>query len=207
MKSMLTADMVFGTRSRMKVLRVLHHAVIPLNTSQIAKWAGLSQPAAAAALSELAQVGISDSSSAGRARVHWIVRDNVYVQEMVNPVFRSEEAVPDILLEDLVSRFGNDAISIVLYGSYSRGDQRPDSDVDVVVVGATEAAKARLDETHLEQMRDFRERFGAPLSVIAYDATEARDLAVRSPEFLASLVQDGIVAYGLAPWEWDRIGH
>ena len=176
-----------------------------MNASRIAAQAGLSKPAAATALDQLRGMGLVGSATVGQSSAYWLERENVYVQEMVNPVFGSEEGLPDILLEDLGARFGEDSISVVLFGSYARGDQQPDSDVDVVLVASDEASQARLDEHYYESQADFRRRFGAPLSVLTYDARVAKALWQSAPALQESLETEGLVVSGLAPFEWRNI--
>lgn len=43
-------------------------------------------------------------------------------------------AVLDALLELLLDRFGPDLVSLVLYGSVARGQARPESDVDLLIL-------------------------------------------------------------------------
>jgi predicted nucleotidyltransferase len=205
MRSTFSPQDVFGTRSRVSVLGVLHGVNVPMNASRIAAQAGLSKPAAASALDELARMGLVGRATVGQSSAYWLERENAYVQEMVNPVFGSEEGLPDTLLEDLGARFSEGSISVVLFGSYARGDQQPDSDVDVVLVASDEASQARLDELYYENLSDFRRRFGAPLSVLTYDASEAKTLWQSAPALQESLETEGIVVSGLAPYEWRDI--
>ena len=205
MRATFSPQNVFGTRSRVLVLGVLHGVSVPMNASRIAAQAGLSKPAAATALDQLRGMGLVGSATVGQSSAYWLERENVYVQEMVNPVFGSEEGLPDILLEDLGARFGEDSISVVLFGSYARGDQQPDSDVDVVLVASDEASQARLDEHYYENQSDFRRRFGATLSVLTYDARAAKALWQSAPALQESLETEGIVVSGLAPFEWRNI--
>ncbi len=197
-----TAEHIFGSRSRVRVLRLLLGVSVPLNASQIAKRTHLSQPAVATALDDLSALGIVASSPAGRAWVHWIVEENVYVTEMLRPLFEAEWAIPQELLTDLAERFGADAVSVVLFGSFARNDITADSDVDVVLVGADAAAKAHLEAQASEVAEAFARRWGAPLSPLVYDLGEAATLDARAPELYASIDRDGIAASGLPPNAW-----
>jgi predicted nucleotidyltransferase len=204
MKVTHSADSVFGTRSRVRVLRVLHGVTVPLNTARLASLTRLSKPAVSTALDELAAMGLVDRSPAGRSWVHWLVRDNVYVRAMVDPVFAAEAEIPETLERELKEAFGGHALSVVLFGSYARGEQGEKSDIDVVLVGEDERAKARLDAESDEQLVKLSRRFGSSLSPLVYDAREAGTLWSRAPDLLASIERDGIVVCGLTPSEWRR---
>jgi predicted nucleotidyltransferase len=196
------AEHVFGNRSRVRVLRLLLGVSVPLNASQIAARTNLSQPAVSAALNDLAAVGVVASSPAGRAWVHWIVEDNVYVSEMIRPVFEAEQAIPQELLADLERTFGAMAVSVVLFGSYARNDITVASDIDVVLVGEDADAKEVLQARTSEVAGEFATGWGATLSPLVYDLMEAATLSKRAPDLYSAIEQDGITASGLAPSEW-----
>ena len=188
------------------MLRVLNGVSVPLHAARIAALAGLSKPATATALGDLQRIGLVDGSPAGRSVVYWLVRDNVYVQRVVRPAFGFESDFPDMLESDLRSWFGQDAMSVVLFGSYARGDQADTSDVDVVLVGDSPEAKERLDAAVDERGSEFDRRYGASLSAIVYDPAQAGDLWRRAPALLESIAKDGIVVSGLFPQEWRGHG-
>lgn len=204
MRATHSVEEVFGNRSRVRVLRVLNAVSVPLHTARVASLAGLSKPAAATALDELERMGLVASSPAGRSTVYWLVRESAYVQGIVQASFGFESDVPDMLESDLKAWFSEDALSIVLFGSYARGDQQRASDVDLVLVAGDETSKARLDDAVDRRGAEFRTKYGASLSPIVYSASEAGDLWLRAPELFESIAKDGVVVHGLRPREWQR---
>jgi len=203
MRPTQTAEELLGSRSRIAVLRVLRGVSVPLNASQISARTGLSRPAVATVLDNLAAAGIVQASSAGRANVHVLVRDNVYVERIIEPVFSGEEAIADELVKHLRARFQELAVSVILFGSYARGDQDLSSDVDVVLVAADSHTKGLLESAAYNLMGEFYARFGAHLSPLVYDREEAADLEARAPDLFASLQEDGLTICGLSAWEWN----
>lgn len=204
MRPTYTIESILGSRSRIAVLRVLLGVTVPLNASQIAERTGITRPAVATALDDLAAAGIVQSSSVGRANAHVLVRENVYVRRIIEPAFSGEATIPDDLVEYLRAGFGDLAQSVVLFGSYARGDQDASSDVDVVLVAADADSKTRLERAAYDLMSDFHRRFGTHLSPLIYDRAEAADLGNRAPVLMASLREDGVTVHGLHLWEWSR---
>jgi len=202
MKPTLTIESLLGSRSRVAVLRVLLGVTIPLNASQIAVHAGLTRPAVATVLDELSAIGIVRSSSAGRANVHLLERQNIYVEQLIAPLFSAEQNLPQNLEDDLRSTFADSAESIILFGSYARGEQQIGSDVDIVLVARNQSDKQELEERVRTYSPAFLARYGAALSDITYEEREARALWRTAPAFLESLKQDAIVVSGRGPWEW-----
>ena len=201
MRPTYTIEDMLGSRSRIAVLRVLHGVSVPLNASQLAARTGLTRPAVASALTSLAAMGIARSSPAGRATVHWLSRDNVYVANLIDPLFKAERNVPDDLIDDLARSF-QAAVSVVLFGSYARGDQTPSSDVDVILVAGDATSKTALELAAADHAVEFRTRFGASLSYLVYTHEEAAALSATSPELAGSIRREGVTVSGLGPWEW-----
>ena len=202
MRATYTSEAILGNRSRVLVLRVLRGVGVPLNASQVAARTGLTHPAASTALRQLAMMGMVNSSPAGRATVHWLAWENLYVQEVIEPIFAAEEHIPQMLVDDLRDTFEELAISIVMFGSYARGDQRSESDVDVILVVDSHDAKAALESMLDEYSAQFRRRFGTSLSPLVYLMSEAEHLRTTAPELWQSVIDEGLVVTGVAPSDW-----
>lgn len=206
MRPTLTASTLFSTRGRVDVLRILWRFRVPMTAAHIARLAGLTHPAASAVLDTLTDAGVADSAPAGRGHTYWLVSENVYVQSFVDPIFAAEESLPDLLEAELQALFAERTLSVVLFGSYARGDQTSDSDVDVVAVAHDAQSKAQIDHDLPPAASAFRRRWGASLSVLTYDPAEASAMEVRAPEFYKSLLEDGIRVSGLLVAEWGSLG-
>lgn len=197
-----TIETLLGSRSRMSVLRVLHGVAMPLNASQLAVRTGLSWTAVSTVLDEFSEMGVTNSSSAGRANIHSLNRENVYVTDLIDPLFAAEERIPDRMLADLSKTFEPRALALVIFGSYARGEQVSESDVDVAIVAGDTKAKDLVEETVDGYQAHFLSRYGAPLSAIVYDAREASALSKTAPSFAARLVNDALVVFGPNPRDW-----
>lgn len=202
MRPTYTVEDLLGSRSRIAVLRVLHGVDVPLNASQIAARTGFTAPAVISALADLSPMGVVRSSPAGRATVHWLSRDSVYVENLIDPLLQAERSIPEDLIDDLAWAFQDVAVSVVLFGSYARGDQAPASDVDVALVAENSTTKAVLEVAAADHAAAFRNRFGATLSYLVYTREGAEALSLTSPELAESITRDGVVVSGLSPWEW-----
>jgi predicted nucleotidyltransferase len=138
--------------------------------------------------------------------VHWLVRDNVYAEQIVSSVFEGEMEIVGELLSDLMMVFSDHTASVVLYGSYARGDQNAQSDIDVVLVASTIEGEAELDALVAERSSMFVRRWGAPISALVYDIEEAAALEDRAPALFRALEREGVVVSGLRVSEWGNRG-
>lgn len=204
MRATHTIDSIFGTRSRTAVLRLLHGVRVPLNASQVALQTRMSPPAATTALRELESMGLVRSSPVGRAWIYWLVRENIYVRQIVDTAFEAEESMPCELALALERAFSGFAVSVVLFGSYARGDQTSESDIDVVLIAADKITRPALEEAaDVESMR-LRYEWGATISPLVYERSEAAALRRTSPALFAEIQRDGIVVSGMSPEEWGE---
>lgn len=204
MKPTFPIEEILGTRSRVAVLRVLHRAVRPLSTSEIARRAELTRVATGNALADLEAMNMVHSATVGRAIAHSLNRDHAYVEHVVAPAFHAEDEMPATMEADLARMFEPYAQSVVLFGSYARGQQTDESDVDVAVV--TKGPRTDLEWVIHEIDTRFYERWGAFLSTLIYSPEEAATLSERAPSLFSSIVEDGVRVSGFLTIEWKNLG-
>ncbi len=205
MKPTLTANDLFSTPGRVSVLRALWSVEVPMNAAEVARRTRLTHPAATAVLRGLVGLGVVASAPAGRGSTFWINRQSIYVQRMIDPVFGAEQALPELLLESLRQAFEMRTVSAVLFGSYARGDQTPESDIDVIAVTDNGDAKQALEDVRGQISMQFRRQFGASLSLIVYTATEAAELPSRAHDLYESLTREGVRILGVGVDEWGGL--
>ena len=147
-------------------------------------------------------MGMVNSSPAGRATVHWLARENLYVQEVIEPIFAAEEHIPEMLVDDLRDTFEEFTLSVVIFGSYARGNQEAESDVDVILVVSSHDEETALQSMLDEYSAEFRRRFGASLSPLVYLMGEAAHLRTTAPELWQSILGEGLTVAGVCPADW-----
>ncbi len=106
------------------------------------------------------------------------------------------------VLHQISSQFGEDLVSVVLYGSYARGNPHEGSDLDLLVVSDTfegllggrfeifnkiESALVASDA----RIRLRKEGFGTLLSPLPLTLEEVK----RNPPILLDILTDGIILY------------
>jgi predicted nucleotidyltransferase len=120
------------------------------------------------------------------------------------PTFRAEADSEDALLAELRVVLPSGFISAVLFGSYARGDARPGSDVDVMLVGSEQRALDAALDALSARASEVRAVFGATVSVLGYTLEQVNGLR-GSGSFIDGVIEDGIVIYGAAPYEWGDL--
>lgn len=194
---------LFGTRSKVAILRTLVNVAVPLSIRQVAVRSGVSHVAAATALNDLVDIGVVAASQAGNARVHWLERQNLLVSSVVVPAFQNESGFEELAI-DVIGEVAGSAYSVVLFGSRARGDNAPDSDYDVLIV---ERDRRRLDRVIARFdacATDLRTKLGASVSVLGYTIEEAMELVRRGGNFMDGVLAEGDLISGVRPRLWGK---
>jgi predicted transcriptional regulator len=121
-----------------ELLRYLYlHAGTTFNANQLAKRIGVSQTAIAKALPSLVKEGLlkqEQDKESGRYSIE-LNRDNpqvIVLKRAENLKMLYESGLPNYLFETLPGT------TIILFGSFSRGDDTAASDIDIAIVGTNE---------------------------------------------------------------------
>ena len=189
---------VFGTKARVTLLRRLSRESQPLTARQLAELTGLNHRTVVEALDPLEHMGVVEKRHAGPSYLYSLARENLIAQRIVLPALDAECGLPSALREEIVALFGPPALSIVLFGSMARGEEKRDSDVDVLVVMADEEGCAEMEGRALDAGHSFFKRFGRPLSVhcvTLHDAQRGRKA------YLSEAVRKGETLFGKPPAE------
>ena len=111
---------------------------------------------------------------------------------------RTMESLMQQYIEEIKKIYGAHLRKIILYGSYARGDFRPDSDVDIMIL---------LDISDLE-LKEYSQQ----LSYMTYDFNLDNDLDIKpiakseahfkkwivNYPFYANIHKEGVILYGAA---------
>ena len=126
-----------------------------------------------------------------------IPRDYLYGKEESDMPVTMQDLMQQYI-EEVKKIYGTHICRIILYGSYARGDFRPDSDIDIIIL---------LDMTDLDL-----KSYSQQLSYMTYDFNMDHDLDIKpiakSEEhfkkwcenypFYANINKEGVVLYGAA---------
>ena len=139
---------ILGTEANVRLLRELSRHGGQLSAPSLVARTGLAKTSVWAGLASLAAMGILSVAGTGRARLYSIRADNA-LRVPLDALFDAEETrFQDILaaIRNAARTCGQELAAVWLYGSVARGEDRPGSDLDLIVVGGAETAlPAALD--------------------------------------------------------------
>lgn len=173
-------DAVLGREAHVRVLRELARHGGHLSAMTIATRSGLSKPSVLAALKELGKLELTENVGEGHIQVYRLRTDHPFAAPL-GALFEAEDRryadVFDAIRQAVAG--SPDVMAAWIFGSAARGEDRPDSDLDIALVlhrdDAGETADRVRDALDLAAARlRFRP---SVISVVADGVAEMEDSA------------------------------
>ncbi|MBI1865308.1 MAG: nucleotidyltransferase domain-containing protein [Nitrospirae bacterium] len=193
-------ELIFGSPARIRILRVLASIPRPLSGRQVGELAGLTHRGAIHALASLVDIGAVKQRRAGNAYQYSLSKGSIFAEKIVLPAIKAEGRLLDELKRDVAARFGHFTVSLVLYGSLARGEEKEGSDIDVMAVVKGEREKAAMEEKAASMAFYFSERFDGLLSIHCLTVDEIRRR--KDLPLMRSVMKEGVILAGKRLSEW-----
>jgi predicted nucleotidyltransferase len=196
MKYYRPLDNLLGQKSAIKILRYLSLARLEMNGRQIAADTGLSPWACHLALRELTEQGIVVMRNVGRTYLFRLNDKNYIVERLLIPLFAAEGELLQAAIREVTDDLPDSVVSVVLYGSVSRREERPSSDVDLLILVAGEPDREPVRELLAQKNESFVARFGNILSPLVLPVREFIRRYRDHDAFIGEIANAGQVVYG-----------
>jgi predicted nucleotidyltransferase len=183
---------LLGDSGNLRVLRALLEYEAPLSSTQLVRATGMTLPGVLKVLDNLVAQGAVEVLGSGRSRV-FSATQNQQLEDL-KVAFVHERTEWERFLEVLRTMFAKrrDVLAAWLYGSVARGDDGPDSDVDLAILVKNESVADRVRDCLHELERSLRAHF----SVMALTP---KNLRMVDPALWAAIVRDGRTLKGPEP--------
>lgn len=186
---------LLGSAGHVRVLRVLATDRAPQSAPQLAATAGLTPQGTRGVLEAMTRQRLVKAHGSGRMQLYELNTGHPLAPSLA-ALFQAEQQRWDGLMgsiRDVLERHG--AVTAAwLYGSVARGEDAPDSDMDIALVVRSQAVADQVREAFmpLEDAQQIR---------ISLTALTTKDLAALPDDdpWWANVVRDGRVLKGAAP--------
>ncbi|NNN04522.1 MAG: hypothetical protein HKL90_01340 [Elusimicrobia bacterium] len=196
MKLSRALDDILGSHSRLSVLRVLF-SQDELSGREVARRAGLSPRAASLALTHLVRVGVLRKHSVGSTHQFAINRNRHVVSAALNNLFQEEAGLAGAMGQSVLRIIGREkCLSVAIFGSYARGEARPGSDLDVLVLLGDSSHEEKVRASLQAGAEKFYDLFGVSLAPYVIGTEEFAQRLKRGDKLIKALVRETRVVSG-----------
>jgi predicted nucleotidyltransferase len=162
-------EQVLGAKSKVAALRVLINLKIGFSGSSVAKRAGMGLLAIQNALADLEGLGLVEVERGSVEHRYRLNFKHHLVSQGLRALFEAERGMVKALAHDLRPLLEGRVTSAGLFGSFARGEAKPGSDIDLLVIVETLKERERVSALLSDQLPNLTERYGLPLQPIIYE--------------------------------------
>lgn len=181
-----------------RILAVLIETTAPLNLRTLARLASVSPAQASRVMPDLVDLGLVERYEVPPSSQFLLARSNVAAQAVIELARSRETAAERIGLA--AASMATPPESVIVFGSFARGEAGADSDIDVVVV-RPDSIDEEDDEwaTALEAWRvEARAITGNSVEIVEVSLSEASSKVRGRTEFWRNVRRDSVSVYGLS---------
>jgi len=141
---------ILNNETKVKVLRFLYSNDMEWSGRRIAREIQISPATCHKALQELYSEGIVLLRNVGKTHLYQFNHDNYVAKELLHPLFKKEErllkVISRLLRDEFSEKVKEKIISIALFGSVEKREDRPESDIDLLVLVEKAKDKERIEK-------------------------------------------------------------
>jgi len=189
-------DNVFSTWSNIAVLRVINRVKTGLSGREIAKQANMSAPSSLEALSSLENLNIVNRQRGGREHFFFLNREHYIVKKIIIPILSSEKKFTESIYLDIEKELGSHSLSLIVFGSTARDEEKIESDLDLCIVFSAPGMKSKIEHIITELNLSLFKKYGVSLSAFFISEAEFKKRARTKKPPIPDVIRDGIVISG-----------
>lgn len=179
-----------------RVLAVLANTSAELSLSTLARLADVSVAQVSRLMPRLVELGLVERREVPPSSLFRLVREHVATQAVLELAGVRSTALRQ--LREAASTITPEPLSVVVFGSFARGEADSESDIDVVIVRAE--TDDGDDERWSDSLESWRRRArgitGSNIEVLETSAREAAGKLRGRSDLWRDIRRDGVVIYG-----------
>ena len=186
---------------KVKILRFLVATKAEWNGRQIAKETGVAPATSHKALQELYGQGVLILRNIGKTHVYSLNKESFVVSSLLRPLFAREREILDKISDIITARVNysglkRSIVSIAVFGSVSRKDVHPASDIDLAVIAKDERSKPKIEALFQAIDAKVSKEFGNTVSVYLNTESEFKAKQSKGLAVIKNILKDYKLIYG-----------
>lgn len=198
---------VLGTETNVRLLRAFALHGGQLSAPSLVSRTGLAKGSVRSGLNVLLELGAVTVKGSGHAQLYNL-RPDYPLRAPVEALFEAESARFQAIYDEIRQAAKNckpAPIATYVYGSFGRGQDRPDSDLDILVVVDDEASVSTVAYAMREALQEPGERIGFIPSVIGLSLDDVARYMRDAHSYWRGALQTVTVVTGKGPASLARL--
>lgn len=193
-------DHILGTTAKVRLLRALLPLTTPASGREAERLADVSHRSATHALNDLVSLGVLRRTTTPATHLYLVNRDHDLVPLLAS-LFQGESARLASLRKEIEflivdASLADTIAGVTLFGSAARGDGRPNSDLDLLVLVGDRSHSQTAGEVLGVVSDRLQSRYGARASLLVLSIPDARSRLVEGDPLMKSILNDGRTLFG-----------
>lgn len=191
---------LLGTEASVRVLRELALHGNELTTPVLAQRTGITGQAVRNILNSLLTTGVLKVYGQGRATSYRLDLEHPVGRSLLN-LFHAEEERVEMIRQAVASaarQMSPPPLAVWVFGSVARGEDRPESDLDLLLVLEDDETAEREAGFFREMLDDLQKEQQITLSIVPLSSSDIERLSGTADPFWKEMLRDAI------PWHGER---
>jgi predicted nucleotidyltransferase len=190
-------EKIIGKKSKIKILRLLlNNKDQEYCLDDIAKYTGMSCGTIYPSLKELLEARVITQRKVGRSLLYTINKTHILFPQIKELIHLEKKSLRRVAEQFVVSLDKKGIVAIILFGSVARAEFNEKSDIDILIVYRHKNVKEEIDLL----VDKFLEIYDVHVVPLFLTKPEVLERIKRFDNFLITLINEGQLLYGEAPW-------
>lgn len=187
-------ETILGKRNNIRVLRhLVKHKNWQFNITELSKDLKINKGILSRLIFNLEKENIIKVTKKGKIKLLSINKDNLFIKEIIIPIFEKEDAFYYNMIDKLVKKLRDNVVSVILYGSLASKNFKLTSDVDVLLIAK------RNDRISGKKLSNIKKEFldnDLLLRIDIMSVIELKRLYKTNEPFIKSVIKNNKLLYG-----------
>ena len=161
-------DRILSSETKVRILRFLYRNGVEWSGRQIAREIHVSPATCHRALQELHSERVLLLRNVGKTYLYQLNWENYVTKELLDPLFKKEAGLPKIitrlLKDELSDKTKDKVVSMALFGSVEKREERAESDIDLLVLTKDGSDKDKIGKAFTNVNEKTMKLFGRVVS-------------------------------------------